>query len=126
MLCRGEPQIRLTDGPSNPCLGGGKVDQDELPLNPVFARWFPQAHPGLHKPQPELGEDKAGAEPKHRREGEGNCSSDGRGDQYPNIDPTVLVSRTIFCGPERGRSNGSSLVRVCWIVFSRSRRTAEF
>src|SRR5215472_8486472 len=26
----------------------------------------------------------------------------GGGDQYPNIDPTVLVSRTIFCGPERG------------------------
>jgi drug/metabolite transporter (DMT)-like permease len=42
----------------------------------------------------------------------------GRGDQYPDIDPTVLVSRTIFCGPERGESNGRCLVRVCWIVFS--------
>jgi len=26
----------------NLCLGGGKADQDELPLNPAFARWFPQ------------------------------------------------------------------------------------
>jgi multidrug transporter EmrE-like cation transporter len=40
----------------------------------------------------------------------------GRGDQYSNIDPTVLVSRTIFCAPERGESYSRCLVCVCWIV----------